>query len=122
LGGFVGVDEDMDEWLESKIAMWVNIIKQLSMIAETYPQSAYTGMERSVQAEWTFVQQVVRDVGDKFGTVRKVMHRSFLPSLLKGALPDNDPLHRLADLPVKSAGPALTDPVRAELLLPTPSR
>jgi hypothetical protein len=37
------------------------------------------------------------------------MHRSFLPSLLKETLPDNDPLRTLAALPTKSAGLALTD-------------
>jgi hypothetical protein len=57
--------------------------------------------------------RVVRDVGNKFGTVKEAMHRSFLPSLLKVTLPDNDPLHRLAALPVKSAGRALTDPVES---------
>jgi hypothetical protein len=41
------------------------------------------------------------------------MHRSFLPSLLKETLPDNDPLHRLAALPVNSAGLALTYPVES---------
>jgi hypothetical protein len=70
-------------------------------------------MQKYVQAEWTFVQRVVRDVGNKFGTVREAMHRSFLPYLLKEMLPYNDPLHMLAALPVKSSGLALTDPVES---------
>jgi hypothetical protein len=113
LGGFVGEDEERDEWLESKISTWVNSIKQLTAVAGPYPQSAYAGMQKYVQAELTFVQRVVQDVGDKFGTVREEMRSLFLPSLLKETLPDNDPLHRLAARPLKSAGLPLTDPVKS---------
>jgi hypothetical protein len=70
-------------------------------------------MQKSVQAELTFVQREARDVGDEFDTIREAIHRSFLLSLLKETLPDNDPLQRLADLPMKSAGPALTYPVES---------
>jgi hypothetical protein len=52
-------------------------------------------------------------VGNKVGTVREAIHRPLFPSLLKETLLDNDPLHRLAALPVKSAGLALTDPVES---------
>jgi hypothetical protein len=83
------------------------------MIAGYYPQSAYGGMQKYVQAELTFVQQVVRDVGDKFGTIREVIHRSFIPSLLKETLPENDSLHMLPTLHVKSSGLALTYPVES---------
>jgi hypothetical protein len=82
LGGFIGEDENRDEWLASKITRWVDIINQLSMVTGPYPQSAYAGMQMYVQAEWTFVQRVVRGVGEKFGTIREAMHRSFLLSIL----------------------------------------
>jgi hypothetical protein len=84
------------------------------MVAGSYPQSAYTGMQKYLQEEWTFVQRVMRDVGNTSGTVREAMHGSFIPSRLKETLPDNDPLHRLAALPVKSAGLSLTDPVESD--------
>jgi hypothetical protein len=127
LGGFVREDEDRDEWLESKIVTWVDIIKQLPTVAGPYPQSAYAGMQNYVQEEWTFVQRVVWDVGNKFGAIGEAMHRSFLPFLLKETLPDNDQLHRLAALPMKSTRLALTDVMmqtfkRVKLLIPTSSR
>jgi hypothetical protein len=60
------------------------------------------------------INWVVRDVGDKFGTIRDAMHRSFLPSLLKDTLPNNDPLHRLAALPMKTAGLGLSDTIESD--------
>jgi hypothetical protein len=47
------------------------------------------------------------------GTIRGAMHSLCIPSLLKEMLADNDPLHRLAALPVKSAGLALAYPVES---------
>jgi hypothetical protein len=69
LGGFVGEDEDRDEWLELKIATWFNIIKQTSTVAGSYPQSAYAVMQKYVQVEWNFVQRVIRGVGNTFYTI-----------------------------------------------------
>jgi hypothetical protein len=83
----------------------------MSTVAGPYKKSSYAGIQKYVQVELTFVQRVVWDVGDKFGTLREAMDRSFLHSLSKETLPDNDPLHRLAALPMKSAGLDLTDPV-----------
>jgi hypothetical protein len=70
-------------------------------------------MQKYVQVKWTFVQRVVWDAGVKFHTIREAMHGSFIPSLLKEMLLDNDPIHRLAALPVKSAGLAMTYPVES---------
>jgi hypothetical protein len=37
VGGFIGEDEDRDEWLECKVATRVDSIKQISMVMGTYP-------------------------------------------------------------------------------------
>jgi hypothetical protein len=71
------------------------------------------GPYKSIQVEWTFLQWVVTDVGEKCDTIRGAMHRSFLPFLIQETLSDNDPLHRLAALPVKSTGLTLTGPVES---------
>jgi hypothetical protein len=70
-------------------------------------------MQKSIKAELILVQRVVRDMGDKFGTIREAMHGPFLQSLLKEMLPENDSLHRLAALPVKSACLALAYPIES---------
>jgi hypothetical protein len=84
--GFVGEHKDRDEWLESKILTLVDIINQLTIIMGPYPQPGHAGLQKSVQAELTFVQRVVRDVGNTFDTIREAMNMSFLPSLMKETL------------------------------------
>jgi hypothetical protein len=73
LGGFIGVDEEREKWIAAKITTWKDSIQQLASVAGAYPQSAYVGMQKPVQAKWTFVQRVVRDVGDKFSVIRDAM-------------------------------------------------
>jgi hypothetical protein len=84
------------------------------MVSEPYLKSAYAGMQKSVQVEWTCVERLIRDAGNKCGTIREKMHRSFLPSLLKETLLDNDSFHRLAALPMKSTVLALTYPIESD--------
>jgi hypothetical protein len=70
-------------------------------------------MQKSIQAEWTFVQRVVRDVGDEFDGVCDKMRNECLPSLIKANIVDGYPLINLACLPVKKSGLALPNPVES---------
>jgi hypothetical protein len=55
LGGFVGDSTLRDEWLEEKTSFWTAAIGELAATARLYPQSAYTGLQRSLQQEWQYV-------------------------------------------------------------------
>jgi hypothetical protein len=68
-------------------------------------------MQKSLQAEWTFVQRVVEGIGTKFACIRDGMQTTFLPSLLQDKIMDDYPVQRLVYLPVKTAGLALPDPM-----------
>ena len=52
LGGFVGDPKLRDEWLDEKTSFWTTVIGELAATARLYPQSAYTGLQRSLQQEW----------------------------------------------------------------------
>jgi hypothetical protein len=86
-------------------------IRQLAAVAPTYPQSAYDGMQNPLQAEWTFVHWVVKDIGPKYTCIWDAMQTTFLPSLLWDKIADDDPVRRLICIPMKKAGLALPDPV-----------
>ena len=47
------------------------------------PQSAYAGMEKSLQQEWAFVQRVTPDIEDAFGPVGKALRDTFVPALFQ---------------------------------------
>jgi hypothetical protein len=61
LGGFIGDKLALKSWLEEKVQHWREAVPGLSSAAFKFPQSAYSGLQRSLQQEWQFVQQVIRD-------------------------------------------------------------
>ena len=62
LGGFVGDKEKEREWIEEKVKDWVTVVEAVAEVARFAPQSAYAGMQRALQQEWTFVQRVVPNI------------------------------------------------------------
>jgi hypothetical protein len=94
------------------VSTWEHTIGELSIAATKYPQSAYTGLQTSLQNEWQFVQRVKPGIGEHFHGVEKALATQFLPVLFGESLAtdDIDPRHLLACLPVKHAGIAIADP------------
>jgi hypothetical protein len=113
LGGLIDEGDEREKWIDVKLATWLDYIQQLARVAGTYPQSAYVGMHNSVQVEWTFVQGVVREIGDNFSVIRDVTRQLFISPLLKATLLDDDPLIKLAWITAKNACLALMDPVES---------
>ena len=60
------------------------MVSTLLGVACKQPQSAYAGLHKSLQQEWSFVQQVTPFIGDTFGPVEKALRESFLLALVQG--------------------------------------
>ena len=73
LGGFVGDRADEDRWLSEKVQGWTESAKTLSGVARKHPSSAYTGLQKSLQQEWAFLQRVTPGIRDAFGPVEQVL-------------------------------------------------
>jgi hypothetical protein len=74
-------------------------------VADTYPQSAYAGLQKSLQQEWQFVQRVVEGIGESFTDVQKAITECFLPALFRDNLDEKEDIRLLlCGLPVKHAG------------------
>ena len=84
---------------------------QPSGVAHKHPQSAYAGLEKSLQQEWAFLQRVTPGVGDAFGPVEEALREIFVPALYEG-LREGVQQRDITRLPVKQVGLALTDPTQ----------
>ena len=80
-------------------------------MARKHSQSAYAGLQKSLQQEWAFVQRVTPGIGDAFGPVEEEISKAFLPELFKG-VGDGVLGRAITRLPVKQAGVALPDLMR----------
>jgi hypothetical protein len=111
LGGFIGEKADQREWVEKKAQTWADSVLELSKVAGRHPQTAYAGLQKSLQQEWQFLQRVTSGLSDEFEVVEKALAENFLPSLFgNGTICDTK--RQLACLPVKQAGLALPNPTR----------
>ena len=71
LGRYIGDMEVEGSWLEAKIKGWTESVAILDGVTPKHPQSAYAGLQKSLQQELAFLQRVTPGVGDFFGPVEK---------------------------------------------------
>ena len=91
LGGFIGEPAARDEWIQEKTTDWAQAVKELASVASSYPQSAYAGMQKSLQNEWQFVQRVRSKIAEKFEPVKDALNTHFIPALFSKPIDDDDP-------------------------------
>ena len=85
LGGFIGGRVTEDQWIKAKVEGWAEWVKTLAGVARKHPQSAYAGLQKSLQQEWAFVQWVTPGISNAFGPVEEEITKAFLPALFDGA-------------------------------------
>jgi hypothetical protein len=112
LGGFVGSGKDEAEWIDPKIDQWVDGVKALSMVARRYPQTAYAGLTKSLQAEWQYVQRVTPNIHLAFAPLELAIAQIFIPALLNCTIEEAAPLRPLIALPVRNGGLGILDPTK----------
>ena len=111
LGGFLSNMSAEREWLGKKVQGWKESVAILAGVALKHPQSAYAGLQKSLQQEWAFVQRVTPGVGAAFGLVKEALREVFVPALFRG-LTEGLPTRENTRLPVNQAGLAIPDPVK----------
>ena len=56
-------------------------IKELAVAAKNYPQTAYAGLQKSLQLDCAFLQHVMPDIGEHFQAVEDAISNDYLPAL-----------------------------------------
>ena len=82
----------------------------LARIALHYPQTAYAGLSKSLQAEWQYMHRVIEDVGEYFAPIEEALATVFIPALLGGK--EGEQLRDLFTLPVRQAGLNIPNPAK----------
>ena len=95
-------------WLEPTIQKLVTNIEILSKVAAKHPQSAYTALTYSLQAEWQYLSIVMPSLSEALSLVEAVICSKFLPTLLVVESTDDD-FRSLLSNGVKQAGIGIKD-------------
>ena len=109
VGGFVGSEAALEEWLQPKVEAWAEAVRTLGQVARRFPHTAYCGVTMSLQSEWQYLQRVVPGTGKYFGPVERAIRDVFLPNLF-GETAISDELREATTLGVKCTGLGLPDP------------
>ena len=127
LGGFIGDSDSEARHISSQVLAWTEAVKQLATVAADYPQAAYSGMQRSLQQEWQFMQRVsslATNDPNTYSPLENAIRNTFVKELLQAptfwASDENRELTKgLSKLPIRTGGLALPDPT--ETLTPSSS-
>ena len=56
----------------------------LTGVPRPHPQTSYSGLQKSLQQEWAFVQRVTPDIGMALQVAEDMLRDIFLPALFQG--------------------------------------
>ena len=87
---------------------WAETIETLGKFSVKYPQTAYSGLVVSLQAEWQYLMRTVPGVGEYMGPVEEALANKFLPKLL-GLQSISGGLRKLLALGAKRSGLGIPD-------------
>ena len=109
LGGALGSQAFINQYVQRKVTAWVNKIDRLSKIAKTQPHAAFAAFTHGLVNEWTYLQRVVPGTADLFSPLEEALHQRFLPALL-GRLPSGPDERALLSLPPAAGGLGVINP------------
>ena len=78
-----------------------------------HPKTAYTGLHKSLQKKWDFVQRVTSNIGTEFQPIEDVLRKDFLLYLFKGST-YQIPRRAVNGIPFNQAGISLTYPTETD--------
>jgi hypothetical protein len=67
-----------------KNKFWKEAVTDPTSVTQAFPQVAYSGLQKSLQQEWQFVQRVTKVIGPEFASIKETLAKTFLATLFGG--------------------------------------
>ncbi len=103
LGAAIGSDLFVKEYVEAKVTSWVALTRQLSEIAKSQPQAAFSAFTHGLQSKWTFVSRVIPNISHLLEPLDTAIRCELIPALT-GHPPPSDLECALLALPARLGG------------------
>ena len=108
LGAAAGSLDFKRIYVKKKINNWIELVKQLALIAKTEPHAAFVAYTHSLQCQWTFISRVMDGIADLFEPLENAITAFFLKALLD--LDINGTERELISLPARLGGLGMVNP------------
>jgi hypothetical protein len=119
LGGFIGSEDDKQEYVADRVASWSHYVKILADTAKETPHQVFSAFTKSLQFEWAYLQRVIPNCADKFVPLEQSIKNILLPAILGGEVSETE--RRLFSLPTRMGGLGITNPTETAPLVFTTS-
>ena len=81
LGAPLGSSNFVEQYVQAKVAKWVDQLDRLSVIAQSDPQAAYSAFVHGFQNSWIYLARCVPGIGDLLKPLEEVLEKCFIPAL-----------------------------------------
>ena len=83
LGAAIGSSAFKSSFVEKKVKVWVQQVKDLAEVALTEPHAAFAVFTHCLQGRWTFLSRAMPNLSTLFEPLEDAIYRVFLSSLLR---------------------------------------
>ena len=112
LGAPLGTEGFCRDFLEKRVASWVQEVSVLAEVAVTQPHAAYAAFTHALIGQWDFLARCVDGFCAFLSPLEQVIRQKFLPSLTGRGAPGEE-VRSLFGLPTRLGGLGIIDPVSA---------
>ncbi len=109
LGGAIGSDTYVNEYVSGKVFQWSKELKLLSEIAASQPHAAFSAFTHGMKSKWSYLSRTLPDSGCHLQALEDII-RCELLTTLTGRPPLNDTERKLMALPARLGGLGIVDP------------
>ena len=84
-GVFISEPESETLWMNDKVEGWMESVEVFAGLAHRHQKKAYSGLQKSLQQDWDFIQISTLDIGEVLHPVKEDLQNYLLPALFQGA-------------------------------------
>ena len=103
LGGAVGKETFVNNYIMNKITEWVKEVNRLALFAKTQPHAAFAAFTKGLIGRWVYLIRVTQIWEILLQPLEDEIRHSLLPTLT-GQAPVNDQVCKLCALPARHGG------------------
>ena len=100
LGSVIGSKQFSESYISSLVARWCEEITELSLIAKTHPQAAYSAFVTGYKHKFTYFMRTIKNIKTFLAPLEKVIKEKLIQSLFDDQQ-ISDELRKLIALPCK---------------------
>ena len=108
LGAAIGSNEYKEQYVNDKVAEWIEQMENLAKIAKSDPHSALCAFTHGVRHKWSYIMRTLDGISELLKPLERCITEKFIPSLVGKEI--NETERKLLSLPPRMGGLGIINP------------